>query len=176
MSGALPLTAHPEWCVALDDVDEIDRIPRSRCPACRTENLVHRQVGFVQPKSEFGIILGREETSACLFVVEPLDQRLLAGLFEDRLDDKVVVVREFDGIARVPQRLKFRLDGVRETAPVIQEDIHVVRQSRPFTVQGSTARNVTAFRAVRAKDLGNGLLDRGEGHYFANLMSIRPRL
>ena len=130
----------------------------------------------MQPKSEFGIVLGREETSACLFAVEPLDQRLLAAFLEDRLDDDVVFVREFDGITRVPQRLKLRLDGVRETVAVIQEDIHVVRQSRPFTVQGGTAGNVAAFRAVRAKDLGNGLLDRGEGHYFANLMSIRPRL
>ena len=99
-----------------------------------------------------------------------------AALPEDGLDDKVVVGCEFDGVARVPQRLELWLDGVRETVPVIQEDIHVVRQSRPFTVQGRTAGNVVVLRAMRAKDLGYGLLDRGEGHYLANLMSIRPRL
>ena len=83
-----------ERCVTLDVIDEIDRIPRSRFPARRTENFVHRQVGFVQPESEFGIVLGREETSACLFVVEPLDQRLLAAFSEEHLDKKVVVDRE----------------------------------------------------------------------------------
>ncbi len=65
---------------------------------------------------------------------------------------------------------------MRETVPVILKDIHVVRQSRPFTVQGGTAGDTVAFRAVNAKNLGNRLLDRSEGHYFANLLSTRPRI
>ncbi len=55
---------------------------------------------FMQPKPEFRIVLCGEKTSACLCIVKPLDQGLLARLSDDRLDNKVVVVREFDSKTR----------------------------------------------------------------------------
>ncbi len=46
-----------EWRVAIDIIDEINRVARGRIHARRTKNLIYRQISFVQPKSEFRIVL-----------------------------------------------------------------------------------------------------------------------
>ncbi len=70
----------------------------------------------MQPDSELGILQGGKKAPAGLFVVEPLDTRILAVLADDRLDDQVVLGDAFNGRAGVVQRLELGHDRVRESS------------------------------------------------------------